>query len=67
MGGYTSKEISGSPHSGTIYDDSSIVNFDLPGGEPNVFGRCFIEVKSSFMTVQEIRKKRDMELTSLIP
>ncbi|XXG46349.1 hypothetical protein AAC387_Pa02g1215 [Persea americana] len=48
MGGYTSKEISGSPHSGTIYDDSSIENFDLPGGEPNVFGRCFIEVENCF-------------------
>lgn len=50
MGGYTSKEISGSPHSGTIYDDSSTENFDFPGGAPNVFGRCFIEVMSSFTT-----------------
>ncbi|XP_020266067.1 squamosa promoter-binding-like protein 15, partial [Asparagus officinalis] len=48
MGGYTSKEVLGSAYPGTIYDDSSSENFVLPGGLPNTFGRCFIEVENGF-------------------
>ncbi|XP_068647240.1 squamosa promoter-binding-like protein 15 [Aristolochia californica] len=48
MGGYTSKEVSGAAYAGTIYDDSSIESFDFPGGIPNDFGRCFIEVENGF-------------------
>ncbi|MQM20362.1 hypothetical protein Taro_053380 [Colocasia esculenta] len=48
MGGYSSKEVLGSTYPGTIYDDSSIESFNFPGGTPNVFGRCFIEVENGF-------------------
>lgn len=48
MGGYTSKEVLGSAHPGTIYDDSSLESFSLPAGLPNAFGRCFIEVENGF-------------------
>jgi len=44
MGGYASKEVLGSAYPGTIYDDSSLESFSLPGGLANAFGRCFIEV-----------------------
>jgi len=44
MGGYISKEVLGSAYPGTIYDDSSLESFSLPGGLPNAFGRCFVEV-----------------------
>ncbi|ONK68753.1 uncharacterized protein A4U43_C05F15590 [Asparagus officinalis] len=48
MGGYTSKEVLGSAYPGTIYDDASVESFTLPGGIPNSFGRCFIEVENAF-------------------
>lgn len=48
MGGYASKEVLGSAYPGTIYDDSSLESFSLPGGFPNAFGRCFIEVENGF-------------------
>ncbi|XP_039113819.1 squamosa promoter-binding-like protein 15 [Dioscorea cayenensis subsp. rotundata] len=48
MGGYTSKEVLGSAYPGTIYDDSSSESFSFPGGSPNTFGRCFIEVENGF-------------------
>lgn len=48
MGGYKSKEVSGSAYLGTVYDDSSIENFSFHGGTPNEFGRCFIEVENGF-------------------
>ncbi|XP_058073325.1 squamosa promoter-binding-like protein 15 isoform X2 [Magnolia sinica] len=48
MGGYVSKEVSGSAYSGTMYEDSSLESFNFPGGAPNVLGRCFIEVENGF-------------------
>nr|UKB92867.1 squamosa promoter-binding-like protein 15 [Lilium brownii var. viridulum] len=48
MGGYTSKEVLCSTYPGTIYDDSSTEVFNFPGGPPNMFGRCFIEVENGF-------------------
>ncbi|KAJ0987136.1 hypothetical protein J5N97_005492 [Dioscorea zingiberensis] len=48
MGGYISKEVLGSAYPGTIYDDSSLESFSFPGGSPNSFGRCFIEVENGF-------------------
>ncbi|KAH7684387.1 SBP domain-containing protein [Dioscorea alata] len=48
MGGYTSKEVLGSTHPGTLYDDSSTESIDFHGGPPNSFGRCFIEVEKGF-------------------
>ncbi|KAJ0988110.1 hypothetical protein J5N97_006466 [Dioscorea zingiberensis] len=48
MGGYTSKEVLGSTHPGTLYDDSSTESFDFHGGLPKSFGRCFIEVEKGF-------------------
>ncbi|KAJ6799892.1 squamosa promoter-binding-like protein 15 isoform X2 [Iris pallida] len=47
-GGYTSKEVIGSAYPGTIYDDSSMESFSLPGGSPDAFGRYFIEVENGF-------------------
>jgi hypothetical protein len=45
MGKYVSKEVLCSAYPGTIYDDSGVETFDLPG-EPNLtLGRCFIEVQ----------------------
>uniref|UniRef100_A0A1D1ZCN6 Squamosa promoter-binding-like protein 15 n=1 Tax=Anthurium amnicola TaxID=1678845 RepID=A0A1D1ZCN6_9ARAE len=46
MGSYTSKEVWGSSHTGTLNDDYSIESFNFPGGAPNDFGRCFIEVEN---------------------
>ncbi|KAF8409856.1 hypothetical protein HHK36_002374 [Tetracentron sinense] len=48
MGGYTSKEISGSAYQGAVYDDTSLESFNFPGGAPSVLGRCFIEVENGF-------------------
>ncbi|KAK1287515.1 Squamosa promoter-binding-like protein 15 [Acorus calamus] len=48
MGSYISKEILGSAYPGTIYDASSLENFSLPDGPPNVLGRCFVEVENGF-------------------
>lgn len=45
MGGYSSKELASSPSPGAaVCDDSSVETFNFPGGSPNAFGRCFIEV-----------------------
>uniref|UniRef100_A0ACD5ZSH6 Uncharacterized protein n=1 Tax=Avena sativa TaxID=4498 RepID=A0ACD5ZSH6_AVESA len=47
-GKYISKEVLCSAYPGTIYDDSGLETFDLPG-EPNLtLGRCFIEVENRF-------------------
>ncbi|KAK3122138.1 hypothetical protein QOZ80_8BG0665580 [Eleusine coracana subsp. coracana] len=47
-GKYISKEVLCSAYPGTIYDDSGVETFDLPG-EPNlILGRCFIEVENRF-------------------
>ncbi|XP_047085812.1 squamosa promoter-binding-like protein 15 [Lolium rigidum] len=47
-GKYISKEVLCSAYPGTIYDDSGLETFDLPG-EPNlILGRCFIEVENRF-------------------
>ncbi|XP_058108980.1 squamosa promoter-binding-like protein 15 isoform X2 [Magnolia sinica] len=48
MGGYVSKEVLGSAYSGTMHEDSSLESFNVPGGAPNVLGRCFIEVENGF-------------------
>ncbi|KAJ6833085.1 squamosa promoter-binding-like protein 15 isoform X2 [Iris pallida] len=47
-GGYTSKQVLGSAYPGTMYDDSSMENFNLPGVSPDAFGRYFIEVENGF-------------------
>jgi hypothetical protein len=47
-GKYISKEVLCSAYPGTIYDDSGVETFDLPG-EPHLsLGRCFIEVENRF-------------------
>ncbi|KAI3871330.1 hypothetical protein MKW92_033033 [Papaver armeniacum] len=46
MGGYTSKEVTGS--AGTIYDRTSAESFNFSSEIPNVLGRCFIEVENGF-------------------
>ncbi|KAL6661791.1 hypothetical protein ACP70R_001175 [Stipagrostis hirtigluma subsp. patula] len=47
-GKYISKEVLCSAYPGTIYDDSGVETFDLPG-EPHVLlGRYFIEVENRF-------------------
>ncbi|XP_024316742.1 squamosa promoter-binding-like protein 15 isoform X2 [Brachypodium distachyon] len=47
-GKYISKEVLCSAYPGTIYDDSGVETFNLPG-EPNlILGRCFIEVENRF-------------------
>ena len=34
---------------GTIYDDSGVETFDLPGEPDLILGRCFIEVCNSML------------------
>ncbi|KAF8377970.1 hypothetical protein HHK36_031359 [Tetracentron sinense] len=48
MGGYTSKEVSGSAYQGTMYNDISLESFNFAGGPPSVLGRCYIEVENGF-------------------
>lgn len=48
MGRYTSKDVLGPVHPGTVYDDSSFESLTFPGGFPSEFGRCFIEVENGF-------------------
>ncbi|KAL5648096.1 hypothetical protein ACJX0J_042451, partial [Zea mays] len=43
-GKYISKEVLCSAYPGTIYDDSSVETFDLPGQPDLIIGRCFVEV-----------------------
>jgi hypothetical protein len=51
-GKYISKEVLCSAYPGTIYDDSGLETFDLPG-EPNlILGRCFIEVCVTLISLQ---------------
>ncbi|KAI0501622.1 hypothetical protein KFK09_016567 [Dendrobium nobile] len=47
-GGYSSKEVLGSTHPGTIYDDSSSESFILPKESPSSYGRYFVEVDNGF-------------------
>ncbi|KAF8405616.1 hypothetical protein HHK36_010523 [Tetracentron sinense] len=47
MGGYTSKDVSGSAYHGIVYD-TSLKCFQFPGGASSVVGRCFIEVENGF-------------------
>lgn len=44
MGGYTTKEVSGSTSHGTMYEEISLCGFKIHDASPGVFGRCFIEV-----------------------
>lgn len=44
IGKYISKEVLCSAYPGTIYDDSGVETFDLPGQPDLILGRCFIEV-----------------------
>ncbi|XP_042494799.1 squamosa promoter-binding-like protein 14 [Macadamia integrifolia] len=48
MGGYISKEVSGLPCEGIVYDNSSLEILKFTAGAPGVLGRCFIEVENSF-------------------
>uniref|UniRef100_J3MUD8 SBP-type domain-containing protein n=1 Tax=Oryza brachyantha TaxID=4533 RepID=J3MUD8_ORYBR len=47
-GKYISKEVLCSAYPGTIYDDSGVETFDLPGEPHLVLGRYFIEVENRF-------------------
>nr|AQQ11820.1 squamosa-promoter binding protein-like protein [Bambusa multiplex] len=47
-GKYISKEVLCSAYPGTIYDDSGVETFDLPGEPHLTIGRCFIEVDNRF-------------------
>lgn len=47
-GKYISKEVLCSAYPGTIYDDSGLETFDLPGEPDLTIGRCFIEVENRF-------------------
>ncbi|CAO2202509.1 unnamed protein product [Urochloa humidicola] len=47
-GKYISKEVLCSAYPGTIYDDSGVETFDLPGEPDLILGRCFIEVENRF-------------------
>uniref|UniRef100_A0A0E0LWU6 SBP-type domain-containing protein n=1 Tax=Oryza punctata TaxID=4537 RepID=A0A0E0LWU6_ORYPU len=47
-GKYISKEVLCSAYPGTIYDDSGVETFDLPGEPHLILGRCFIEVENRF-------------------
>ncbi|KAF7108428.1 hypothetical protein CFC21_108912 [Triticum aestivum] len=47
-GKYISKEVLCSAYPGTIYDDSGVETFDLPGEPSLTLGRCFIEVENRF-------------------
>lgn len=69
MGGYTSKEVLGSAYPGTIYDDSSSESFSFPGGSPNTFGRCFIEVTllSTYLVDTLINMSRYLCVFVVIP
>lgn len=44
MGGYASKEVTGSTLAGSIYDEINVGGFKIHGPSPSVLGRCFIEV-----------------------
>lgn len=44
MGGYATKEVTGSTCKGTLYDEISVDGFRIDGASSNFFGRCFIEV-----------------------
>lgn len=46
MGGYTTKEVSGSTSHGTMYEEISLCGFKIHDASPGVFGRCFIEVEN---------------------
>ncbi|KAL5647944.1 hypothetical protein ACJX0J_042299, partial [Zea mays] len=43
IGKYISKEVMCSAYPGTIYDDSGVETFDLPGQLDLIIGRCFVE------------------------
>lgn len=46
MGGYTSKEITGSSYQGTTNDEINLVSYKIhTASSPGVVGRCFIEVE----------------------
>ncbi|KAL6858946.1 hypothetical protein ACP4OV_017948 [Aristida adscensionis] len=47
-GKYISKEVLCSAYPGTIYDDSGVETFELPGEPHLILGRCFIEVENRF-------------------
>lgn len=47
-GKYISKEVLCSAYPGTIYDDSGVETFDLPGEPHLILGRYFIEVENRF-------------------
>ncbi|KAK4600385.1 hypothetical protein RGQ29_010154 [Quercus rubra] len=48
MGGYTSKEITGSTYQDTACDEINLVDFKIDNASPGVVGRCFIEVENGF-------------------
>ncbi|KAL5669831.1 hypothetical protein ACJX0J_022052, partial [Zea mays] len=48
IGKYISKEVLCSAYPGTIYDDSGVETFDLPGQPDLILGRCFVEVENRF-------------------
>ncbi|KAJ7967023.1 Squamosa promoter binding-like protein [Quillaja saponaria] len=46
MGGYTSKDVTGSTYNGTAHDEINLAGFKIHGASPGVLGRCFIEVEN---------------------
>ncbi|XP_008237887.1 PREDICTED: squamosa promoter-binding-like protein 14 [Prunus mume] len=48
LGGYTSKEATGSTYHGTMYDEINLGSFQVHDASPGVLGRCFIEVENGF-------------------
>ncbi|KDP36723.1 hypothetical protein JCGZ_08014 [Jatropha curcas] len=48
MGGYTSKEITGSISPRAMHDEINMNGFKIHGASPSVLGRCFIEVENGF-------------------
>ncbi|KAL5648234.1 hypothetical protein ACJX0J_042589, partial [Zea mays] len=48
IGKYISNEVLCSAYPGTIYDDSGVETFDLPGQPDLIIGRCFVDVCKNF-------------------
>ncbi|KAJ7958018.1 Squamosa promoter binding-like protein [Quillaja saponaria] len=46
MGGYTSKDVTGSTYCGTGHDEINLGGFKIHGASHGVLGRCFIEVEN---------------------
>ena len=54
MGGYSSKEVTGSSYQGYMYDEIRLNGFKVHAASPSVLGRCFIEVSSDWCSQDDI-------------